>query len=318
MVRVDDGLESTDRVRCLVQVTAEEGSKPFVVACIPAFNEELSIGSVIVRTLKHVDQVIVCDDGSMDLTGDIAGKMGVTVIRHERNLGYGAAIASLFEEARRIGSYVMVTLDADGQHNPDEISSLVEPILAGEADVVIGSRFLREGDSDLIPGYRKIGLRMITGLASGGSNGTITDSQSGFRAYSRKALDKLSLTEMGMGVSTEILLKVADNGLRVAEVPVRITYDENSSTHNPLVHGLDVVLSTVKLQEDQAVQRRPCPYCMSNAALWAVTFGTFTATRTISTNVTLVALGATIVGLMLMTTAIILWVIIGVIREIRG
>jgi len=303
-------------------LTAEEGSKPFVVACIPAFNEERSIGSVIVRTLKHVDRVIVCDDGSKDLTGEIAGIMGVTVVRHERNLGYGAAIASLFEEARRIGSDVLVTLDADGQHNPDEISSLVEPILADEADVVIGSRFLREGDSDLIPGYRKMGLRMITGLASGGSNGTITDSQSGFRAYSRKALESLSLTETGMGVSTEILLKVADNGLRVAEVPVRVTYDENSSTHNPLVHGLDVVLSTVK----HLSMRRPLLFygvpgflsmCIA-AVLWAMTLSTFTATRTISTNITLVALSATIVGLMLMTTAIILWVLIGVIREIRG
>ena len=300
-------------------MTAEEGSKPFVVAGIPAFNVERSIGSVIVRTLKHVDRVIICDDGSMDLTGEIAENMGATVVRHERNLGYGAAIASLFKEARSIGSDVLVTLDADGQHNPNEISSLVEPILTDKADVVIGSRFLREEDSDLIPGYRKIGLKMITGLASGGSNGAVTDSQSGFRAYSRKALEKLDLTEMGMGVSTEILLKVADNGLRVAEVPVRITYDENSSTHNPLVHGLDVVLSTVK----HLSMRRPLLFygipgllsiCIA-AVLWAITLGTFTATRTISTNVTLVALSATIVGLMLMTTAIILWVLIGVVRE---
>jgi len=122
-----------------------------------------------------------------------------------------------------------------------------------------------------------------------------------------------------MGVSTEILLKVADNGLRVAEVPVRITYDENSSTHNPLVHGLDVVLSTVK----HLSMRRPLLFygvpgllsmCIA-AAFWAMTLGRFTATRTISTNVTLVALSATIVGLMLMTTAIILWVLIGVVRE---
>lgn len=302
-------------------MTAEEGSKPFVVACIPAFNEERSIGSVLVRALKHVDRIIVCDDGSIDLTGDIAESMGATVVRHERNLGYGAALASLFEEARRIGSDVLVTLDADGQHNPDEISSLVEPILAGEADVVIGSRFLREGDSDLIPGYRKLGLRMITGLASGGLNGTITDSQSGFRAYSRKALEKLSLTEMGMGVSTEILLKVTDNGLRVGEVPVRITYDEDSSTHNPLVHGLDVVLSTVK----HLSMRRPLLFygipgfisLFIAALFWIWTLRIFTVTRAISTNVALIALSTTVVGLMLMTTAIILWVLISVVREMK-
>ena len=321
-IRVDDGLESTTGVRCIVQVTAKEGSKPLVVACIPAFNEERSIGSVIVRTLKHVDLIIICDDGSIDLTGEIAENMGAIVVRHERNLGYGAAIASLFKEARRIGSDVLVTLDADGQHNPDEISSLVEPILAGKADIVIGSRFLRKMDSDLIPGYRKIGLKIITGLASGVSNSTITDTQSGFRSYSKKAIEKLALTEMGMGVSTEILLKVADNALKIAEVPVRITYDENSSKHNPLFHDLDVVLSTIKhLSMRRTLLFYGVPGFVSMcfaAVLWAMTLRTFTATSTISTNITLVALSATIVGLILMTTAIILWVLIGVIREIRG
>lgn len=294
-------------------------NRPLIVACIPAFNEERSIGSVIVRTLKQVDRVIVCDDGSMDLTGEIAESMGAIVVRHERNLGYGAAIASLFEEARRVGSDVMVTLDADGQHNPDEISSLVEPILVGEADVVIGSRFLREGDSDLIPEYRKYGLRFITGISCNGSNSDITDSQSGFRAYGKRALELLSLTEMGMGVSTEILLKVADNGLRVAEVPVRVTYDENSSTHHPLVHGLDVVLSTVK----HLSMRRPLLFygvpgfvaLITAAIFWVKILQAFTATRAISTNVAIVALSATVVGLMLMTTGIILWVLISVVRE---
>jgi len=128
-----------------LNLSAEE-DRPLIVACIPAFNEERSIGGVVVRTLKHVDRVIVCDDGSVDFTGEIAESMGATVVRHERNLGYGAAIARLFEEALRLGADVVVTLDGDGQHDPTEIPRL------------------GEGDVDIV----RAGIRVITGLASNG------------------------------------------------------------------------------------------------------------------------------------------------------
>ena len=290
---------------------------PFVVACIPAFDEERTIGGVVVRTMKYVDQVVVCDDGSGDLTGEIAGGLGAVVVRHERNMGYGASLRSLFAEARRLGADVVVTLDGDGQHNPEEIPLLVERLGAGDVDIVIGSRFL-EGGGSKAPGWRRTGIKLITGLASNGEL-RVTDAQSGFRAYNRRALESLVLTEQGMGVSTEILLKAGENGLRVAEVPIKISYDEGSSTHNPFVHGLEVVLSTVKhlsMRRPLLFYGLPGFFALCVAALfWVMTLRIFAATRGISTNVVLIALSATIVGLMLMTTGIILWVLISVVRE---
>ncbi|MEM2687352.1 MAG: glycosyltransferase family 2 protein, partial [Thermoproteota archaeon] len=111
-------------------------NRPFIVACIPAFNEERTIASVVIRAMRHVDKVIVCDDGSTDLTGEIAEKLGAEVMRHERNQGYGAALSTLFEKAREINADILVMIDADGQHNPDDIPKLLTPIINGEADIV--------------------------------------------------------------------------------------------------------------------------------------------------------------------------------------
>ena len=182
--------------------------KPFVVVCIPAFNEERTIGGVVVRALRYVDRVVVCDDGSGDLTGEIAGGLGAVVVRHERNREYGAAMRSSFQEALRLGADIVVTLDGDGKHDPGEIPRLVDRLGEGDVGVVIGSRFLEGGGSDA-PGWREAGIRLITGLASNGEM-EVTDAQSGFRAYSRGALESLVLTEEGMGVSTEILVKAGE------------------------------------------------------------------------------------------------------------
>jgi len=135
-----------------------------VVAGIPAYNEERSIARVIVKAMNYVDRVIVYDDGSTDMTGEIAERLGAEVIRHERNLGYGAALASLFRRAREADADVLVVLDADGQHNPDDIPRLVKPVLDGESDIVCGSRFLSE-ENDM-PSYRRWGINRITKLVS--------------------------------------------------------------------------------------------------------------------------------------------------------
>jgi len=159
-------------------------------------------------------------------------------------MGYGAAIGSLFRRAREVGADVMVTLDADGQHDPDYIPRLIEPVMRDEADIVIGSRFL--ADEADIPDYRRIGIRIINWVTGRGSN-KISDTQSGFRAYSRKAVEAILPTEMGMGVSREILLKAEERGLRIKEVPLKIIYDvERPSKINPVTHGLDVIFSTIK------------------------------------------------------------------------
>jgi len=290
-----------------------------IVACIPAYNEEHTIAKVVLKTMKYVDEVIVCDDGSTDMTGEIAERLGAMVIRHERNRGYGATIVNLFRRARELGADVMVTLDADGQHNPDDIPRLVKPIIDGEADIVIGSRFLDDESKELVPKYRRVGIKAITSLSKAFSYKELSDAQSGFRAYSKKAIELLKPTEQGMGVSTEILVKAKRLNLKVLEVPVKITYDEHSSTQNPIRHGLEVVLSTIKhYSMDHPLLFYGLPgfsALLIAVFFWLWTMQIFTATRQISTNITLVAIGATIVGLILLTTAVILWVMISIIKE---
>jgi len=155
-----------------------------IVAGIPALNEEATIAKVLIRANRHVDKVLVVDDGSSDDTGLIAENLGATVIRHKRNLGKGVALRGCLDWARDQGVEVLVTLDADGQHNPDEIPKLIDPILRGEADVSIGSRRLTGG----APAYRRLGARFLDHATRVKSSDSVVDSQSGFRAYSRRAL----------------------------------------------------------------------------------------------------------------------------------
>jgi len=295
------------------------GGKPFVVACIPALDEERTIAKVAIQAMKFVDKVVVVDDGSSDMTGEIAERLGAEVIRHERNMGYGASLASLFRRAREIGPDVMVTLDGDGQHRPDDIPNLVKPVFDGKADVVIGSRFLDEKSGNSIPGYRRKGIKLITDVTRAVSFDHITDAQSGYRAYSRKALGLIDPTEYGMGASTEILLLAKEHGLSVVEVPAEIDYDGDSNSSNPLTHGVGVILSMVK----HISMKRPLLFygvpgflaLVIAAMFWVWTLQVFAATRQVITNVALIAIGATIVGLMLLTTGIILWVLVSAIRE---
>ena len=220
-----------------------EPRQPVVVACIPAYNEEDTIGAVVSRALKHVDMVIVCDDGSTDLTSEVAREAGALVIRHEKNMGYGAALRTLFERTRAINPDVMVILDGDGQHDPDDIPSLIKPILLGEADIVVGSRFLGKTD---MPAYRGIGIKLISLVVRLTAYPNIRDAQSGFRAYSRRAIRAIRITERGMGASTEILLKAAYHGLKLKEVPIEVSYTGIVPRMSPWRHGISVLLVTVK------------------------------------------------------------------------
>lgn len=212
------------------------------VACIPAYNEERTIGKVVVGTQPYVDQVLVCDDGSGDMTAAIAEKLGAKVIRHGQNMGKGEAFRSLFSACRDMGADVMITIDGDDQHDPADIPKLVDPITKGYADVVIGARF--HGDNKGIPSYRKAGNKLLNAVTVGG----ISDTQSGFRAYSKKAIDSLRPSESGMGVDSEILMDASRQGLKMAEVPVSVRYGiGKTSTHNPIYHTVDVLTSAIKL-----------------------------------------------------------------------
>jgi len=212
-------------------------------ACIPAYNEENSIAEVVTKSLSHVDRVIVCDDGSTDDTAKVAREAGATVIT-QTNQGYGAAISSLFDYARKENARIMVTLDGDGQHNPNQIPLLVDAISTHNVDVAIGSRFL--DDSTKASGYRKTGIKIITSASNYGTNFKVSDSQSGFRAYSKDAIDAIHPTEQGMSVSTEILLKISNKGLSIAEVPITISYEGDTSEKNSVSHGVGVLMNTIK------------------------------------------------------------------------
>ncbi len=213
------------------------------LACIPAYNEEKYIQDVIKKSLPHVDSVIVFDDGSTDNTAKIAKDAGAIVIS-QKNQGYGASISTLFEYARNQNAQIMITLDGDGQHNPDQIPLLVNAITDHNVDVAIGSRFL--DDTTKVSGYRKTGIKIITSASNYGTNFKVSDSQSGFRAYSKNAIDVIHPTEQGMPVSTEILLKISNKGLSVAEVPITISYNGDTSQQHSVPHGLSVLGNTLK------------------------------------------------------------------------
>jgi len=214
-----------------------------ILACIPAYNEEKTIVEVVKKSSKYAD-VVVCDDGSTDNTAKLAKEAGAKIISHKKNRGYGAAIASLFEYAREKNADIMVTIDGDGQHDPDQIPILINTITQHNVDVVIGSRFLDRQTKT--PEYRKRGIKIITSASNYGTGFNVSDAQSGFRAYSKSAIDSIHPTEDGMSVSTEILLKISNKGLSLAEVPITISYNGNTSKHHPISHGIGVLMNTLK------------------------------------------------------------------------
>lgn len=223
---------------------ALKNEKPKIIAAIPAYNEEKYIRRIVQETRKYVNQVIVVDDGSTDGTARIAQESGAYVIKHITNQGYGGAIKTCLKTAMAYETDILVILDADGQHNPKEIPSVIQPILNGDADLVIGSRFLNKQNK--VPCYRKFGINVITWLYNFGSYIKVTDAQSGFRAYSRRALQTLfPLESDGMSISMEILIKARNYRLRLNEVPISCLYHRESSTLNPFTHGFSVALSTI-------------------------------------------------------------------------
>ena len=291
-----------------------------IIAGIPAYNEEKTIAKVILLAQKHVDTVVVCDDGSTDVTAEIAEKLGATVIRHKKNLGYGAALRSLFQKSLALGADFLLTLDADGQHDAMEIPKLIQPLLDDKADIVIGSRLLEKGNN--IPTYRRFGIKLLTKVTKGYGENKLSDAQSGFRAYNRKAIESLTIREGGMGASAEILLEARNHGFRVVEVPVQAYYKGlDTSTHNPFRHGLNVFATIIKLM----VEERPLVYLgMPGVALLVVgilfglwTLQLYTIEGRIVTNVALASLAFVMIGIFTLFTAITLYAIIRLTEKTR-
>jgi glycosyltransferase involved in cell wall biosynthesis len=287
---------------------------------LPALNEEKNIASIILQLREKYELVIVCDDGSNDLTSSISEKMGAIVIKHKKNLGYGAAIRSLFIKSQELECDILVTFDSDGQHKVSEIENVIEPIVKNDADIVIGSRFLGSIEGK-IPVYRKMGIKVITNLVNSGTGKKITDSQSGFRAYSSNVLKKIIPSESGMGVSTEILIKANKNKFRISEKPITILYEGDTSSQNTLSHGSSVILSTMKfisIEHPLKFYGIPGIIFLAIGLFFIVwTLQEFTETRRIITNISLIAIGSTIFGTLLTMTSVLLYSLVSVVRERR-
>ncbi len=289
-----------------------------IIIGIPAFNEEKNIASIITKLRNITETIIVCNDGSSDLTSEISERMGAIVINHEKNLGYGGAIRSIFLKAKELDGDVLVTFDADGQHRIEDIENVIKPITNQEADLVIGSRFLDESEKE-VPQYRKVGIKVITKITNASIKEQITDSQSGFRAYSKKIVNELNPSELGMGISTEILIKASSKNFKIVEVPIKILYSGDTSKHNPVSHGSSVILSTIKYTSIE----HPLKFYGIPSMIFFIIGLSFTYLSAqyyaeigrLNTNLTIVAAGTVMIAVVLLISSILLYTLVSVVRE---
>ena len=280
------------------------------LVCIPAFNEEKPIVDVIKKSLKYVDQVIVCDDGSSDLTAEKAKIAGAVVIKHEKNMGKGHAMKSLFKYAKDIDADVIVTIDGDGQFLPEQIGTLLKPILENSYDVVIGNRL---SDDKEMPSYRKIGNKMLDKITKLAAELPFSDTQSGFRSYSKKAIQSIDFSTNGFGVDSEILIDAVDKGLKITETSVTVLYNTGlkTSTKDPVTHTMGVIGS---LLESIAIHH-PLKYLgIPGIVLLIIGFGfatysisIFNETGYFSLPSVLITMGSLIIGLILLLMSVVLY-----------
>jgi len=280
------------------------------IACVPAYNEEGVIGKLIKKILPLVDSVVVCDDGSSDLTSKEAKDAGAFVIRHSRNKGKGAALKSLFDYAKRSNADVIVTIDGDGQFLPEEIPKLTKDIEDGKSDIVIGYRFETEKD---MPTYRKLGNKILDEVSKKAANLNLRDTQSGFRAYSKQAIEKIHFRNDGFVADSEILIDASEKNLSISEHNVTVLYNtgNRTSTKNPIRHGGGVLISLFEL----VLMKRPLTF-LGIPGLIILVAGIFTSVISLtlfnesghfSVPITLVSLVFLTVGLMLILVSGILF-----------
>lgn len=288
----------------------KEAASPKIIVAIPAYHEEKYIGSIVLQAKQYADEVIVIDDGSTDRTAKIAELAGATVIRHGENKGYGAAIQSILAEAEKRAPDILVLLDADSQHDPDEIPSLTRAISEGY-DLVIGTRKIRRQD---IPPLRRTGQKVLSYLTRILSGRKLSDTESGFRSFSRKAVAALEPKEKGMAISAEIISEATAKGLRVTEVPITAIYTKDGSTLNPVRHGFGVLRRIMVMISE----RRPLLFfglCGSISIVFGIFNGvyvvrTLEASQVLQTGTALISMMFITIGVLCIFTGIILDVLV--------
>jgi len=248
-----------------------------ITVILPAFNEEVSIGSIVLLTKNYADNVVVIDDGSSDQTSEIARTVGAEVVIHETNKGKGEALKTGFTVAASEGADIIVTMDSDGQHNPADIPKLVIPIIKGEADMVNGSRYLNNIDVNT-PFYRRVGQTILDKFTNLNSGLKITDSQSGFRAFAASTKSIFRFNTKGMAIESEMLADAGKSGLRIKEVEIGVRYDVNCSTLSPFKHGLQVLMQILT-----DIELNKPIYCFTLPGTILVLIGLFMGTRFLQT-----------------------------------
>ncbi len=292
------------------------------VVLIPAFNEERFIGSVILQALQYARLVIVVDDGSSDDTARIARDAGAELIQHEENLGKAGALRSGFFYIRLMEKELanikaVVVMDADGQHHCSDIPLVTSPIFSDKADMVIGSRFL--GVKSRIPRWRIFGQHALTAMTNISSGARVTDSQSGFRAFSINAINELDFEAQGFSVESEMQFQAHEKGLRLVEVPIRATYSEPSK-RNPILQGVDVLNGIIKFTG----QYRPLLFfsfpgmtlLLIGAGWGVVVVQRFGVTGNLAVGYAMICVLLSILGMILISTGFMLHSVRGLLIDI--
>jgi glycosyltransferase involved in cell wall biosynthesis len=293
-----------------------EGAAHRVVVAIPAYNEDRYIGSLVLKLGKRAREVLVIDDGSTDATAEVAEAAGATVVRHPRNLGKTAAVQTAFDQARRLHADVLVLLDGDSQHDPAQIDVLIDPILERGADMVVGTRFGAIRSS--IPRWRVAGQHALTIATNFGSGLHLSDTESGFRAFSRRAIDQMHFNARGFGLEPATQFQAKAHGWKVVEVPISVHY-QIPVKRNPVWHGigqLDAILRLIG-------EHRPLLFfgvpglliLLAGLMLGFQVVRIYDATQQLAIGYSLITVLLVIVGVLAVFVGIMLHAIRGIIRN---
>ena len=282
----------------------------FTIACIPAYNEGPNIKKIIENVAKFVDKVIVCDDGSDDNTALEAENVGAYVIKSQKNKGKGAALQELFKFAKSSNVDIMITIDADGQFVADEIPLLLKPIIEEKSDIVVGYRF---DDKTEMPKYRKFGNTFLDKITNLAENIGVRDTQSGFRSYSKKAIDIIDFNTDGFGADSEILIDAVKKKLKISEEKVTVIYNTGgrTSTKNPISHTsevMGVLIEQIAIKHPLKLLGIPAIILIISSIYFGVNaISLFNETRYFSLPLTFITTGTGMIGSMMLLISILLY-----------